>query len=79
MKAPGFRLWLLRLGSVKALGIAGEQFRLSAHKVEHRSHGWVVRVEPFGSDRFAFVVVHAGLDAVEARSVTVRSPRLGEG
>jgi hypothetical protein len=52
---------------------SAEQFQLPAHQIEGRSHGQVVRVEPFGSDRFAFVVIHAGLDAVRSRSVPRRA------
>jgi hypothetical protein len=54
---------------VGATPIGARQLQLPAHKVGRRSHGGVVRVEPFGSDRFGLngiVVVHAGLDAADA-------------
>jgi hypothetical protein len=47
----------------------GERLQLPAHKVEGRLQAGVVAVEPFRSDGFSFVIVHAGLDAVQARSV----------
>ena len=37
----------------------------------HSAQSGVVSLEPFGWDRFAFVVVHVGLDAVRARSVAL--------
>jgi hypothetical protein len=40
-----------------------KKFQLLAHKVERNSHSGFVGVEPFGSDRFGFVVVHTGLHA----------------
>jgi hypothetical protein len=40
-----------------------EQLQLGAHPVESSSNCGVVGIETFGSDSFAFVVVHAVLDA----------------
>ncbi len=37
------------------------QLQLPPHQVERSPHGGVVRVEPFGSNRFPFVVVHIGI------------------
>jgi hypothetical protein len=52
----------------------GEKLKLPAHHVQRCSQSRVVRVEPFGSDRSAFVVIHAHLGAVSASQVPLGPP-----
>jgi hypothetical protein len=48
---------------------------LPSDEIDRRHDGWIVRVKPLSADRFAFDVIHTGLDARRSPLVPTGSRR----